>query len=81
MLTLKRRRKRRVPPQRGRGAILGRFSYCAQSSTLAVAVSGSPKHTVYYVTQTATGSTQSSSSPTGSWPVYMRFEMGLSLFR
>jgi len=39
MLTLKRRRKRRVPPQRGRGVISGLFFCCAQSSILAVGVS------------------------------------------
>jgi hypothetical protein len=39
MLTLKRRRKRRVPPQRGRGAILGLFFCCAQCSISAVVVS------------------------------------------
>jgi hypothetical protein len=39
MLTLKRRRRRRVPPQRGRGAILGLFFCCAQCSMLAVGVS------------------------------------------
>ena len=42
MLTLKRRRKRRVPPQRGRGAILGLFFCCAQCSILAVGVSIGP---------------------------------------
>jgi len=39
MLTLKRRRKRRVPPRRGRGAILGFFSCCAQCSILTVGMS------------------------------------------
>jgi hypothetical protein len=39
VFTLKRRRKRRVPPQRGRGAIPGLVFCCAQSSMLAVAVS------------------------------------------
>jgi hypothetical protein len=39
MLTLQRRRQRRVPPQRGRGAILGLFSCCAQCSISAVVVS------------------------------------------
>jgi hypothetical protein len=38
MLTLKRRRKWRVPPQRGRGAILGPLFCCAQCSMLAVGV-------------------------------------------
>jgi hypothetical protein len=38
MLTLKRRRRRRVPPQRGRGVISGLLFCCAQSSMLAVAV-------------------------------------------
>ena len=43
MLTLKRKPKPRVPPQRGRGEISGLFFCCAQSSILAVAVStGSP---------------------------------------
>jgi hypothetical protein len=42
MLTLKRRRKRRVPPRRGRGAILGLFFCCAQCSILAVVVSTRP---------------------------------------
>jgi hypothetical protein len=39
MLTLKRRRKRRIQRQRGRGAIPGLVFCCAQSSMLAVAVS------------------------------------------
>jgi hypothetical protein len=39
MLTLKRRRTRRVPPQRGRGEISGLFFCCAQCSILMVAVS------------------------------------------
>jgi hypothetical protein len=39
MLTLKRRRKRRVPPKRGRGAISGPFFCCAQCNTATVAVS------------------------------------------
>jgi hypothetical protein len=39
MLTLKRRRKRRVPPQRGRGAISGLFFCFAQCSILTVGVS------------------------------------------
>jgi hypothetical protein len=39
MLTLKRRRKRRVPPQRGRGEISGPFFCFAQGSISAVAVS------------------------------------------
>jgi hypothetical protein len=39
MLTLKLRRKRRVPPQRGRGEILGLFFCFPQSSTLAVGMS------------------------------------------
>ena len=39
MLTLKRRRKRRIPPQRGRGEISGLFFRFAQGSILAVAVS------------------------------------------
>jgi hypothetical protein len=41
MLTLKHRRKRRVPPQRGRGAILGLFFCFAQCSTPAAVVSRS----------------------------------------
>jgi hypothetical protein len=36
MLTVSWRRKRRVPPQRGRGAILGLFFCCAQCSTVTV---------------------------------------------
>ena len=39
MLTVSWRRKRRVPPRRGRGAILGLVFCCAQCSILAVAVS------------------------------------------
>jgi hypothetical protein len=39
MLTLKRRRKRLVPPQRGRRAISGLFFCCAQCSIPVVAVS------------------------------------------
>jgi hypothetical protein len=39
MLTLKRRRNRRVPPRGGRGAILGLFFCFAQCSILAVGVS------------------------------------------
>jgi hypothetical protein len=39
MLTVSWRRKRRVPPRRGRGAIPGLFFCCAQPSTPAVAVS------------------------------------------
>jgi len=39
MLTLKRRRRRRVPPQRGRGAISGLFFCFAQSSISALVVS------------------------------------------
>jgi hypothetical protein len=42
MLTLKRRRKRLVPPQRGRRAISGLFFCCAQSSILAAVVSTGP---------------------------------------
>jgi hypothetical protein len=42
MLTLKRRRKRRFPPQRGRGAILGLFFCCAQCSISAAVVSIGP---------------------------------------
>ena len=39
MLTLKQRRKRRVPPQRGRGEISGLFLCFAQCSMLAMVVS------------------------------------------
>ena len=39
MLTLKRKGRRRVPPQRGRGAILGLFFCCAQCNISAVAMS------------------------------------------
>jgi hypothetical protein len=39
MLTLKWMRRRRVPPQRGRGAISGLFFCFAQCSILAVGVS------------------------------------------
>jgi hypothetical protein len=39
MLTLKRRCGRRVPPPRGRGAILGLFFCYAQCSKLTVGVS------------------------------------------
>ena len=42
MLTLKRRRRRRVPPQRGRGEISGLFFCCAQCSILAVGMSSGP---------------------------------------
>jgi hypothetical protein len=38
MLTLKRRRKRRVPPRRGRGEISGLFFCFAQCSILAMVV-------------------------------------------
>jgi len=39
MLTLKRRRKRRVTPRRGRGEISGLFFCCAQSSIPVAVVS------------------------------------------
>jgi hypothetical protein len=42
MLTLKRRRKRRFPPLRGRGAILGLFFCCAQCSIPAAVLSTGP---------------------------------------
>ena len=42
MLTLKRRCRRRVPPQRGRGAILGLFFCCAQCSIPVAEVSTGP---------------------------------------
>ena len=42
MLTLKRRHRRRVPRQRGRGAISGLFFCCAQCSIPVVVVSNGP---------------------------------------
>jgi hypothetical protein len=42
MLTVSRRRRRRVPPRRGRGSLPGPFFCCAQCSIWAAVVSTGP---------------------------------------